>query len=66
MSPGETKREVVLDPQESPGEIKSREVAGLRKLDCPFLQLWLNSCATDIVFVILLGTAVQTVVSGVH
>ena len=42
----------MLDPHESPGDIKSREVEpGLRKLDNPLLQLFLNSCATDIVFV---------------
>ena len=30
----------MLDPEESPGEIKSREVgAGIRKLDCPLLQV---------------------------
>ena len=52
----------MLDPQDSPGDIKSREVeSGLRKLDNPLLQLFLNSCATDIV-----ETAVETAISGVH
>ena len=40
--------------------------AGLRKLDYPLLQLFLNSCATDIVFVTLFRIAVETAVSGVH
>ena len=41
--PGEIKRkEVVLDPQESRGEIKSREMelAGLRKLDKSAVNLF--------------------------
>ena len=61
--------EEVLDPQESPGEIKSREVepAGLRtELNNLFLQLLLNSCAMDSVFVTLHRTAVETAISGVH
>ena len=42
----------VLDPQESPGEIKSREVElGSESWTCLLLQLFPNSCATDIVFV---------------
>ena len=40
--------------------------AGLRKLDSPLLELFHNSCATDIVFVTLLRTAVETVISEVH
>ena len=40
--------------------------AGLRKLDCPLLQLLLNSSATDTVLVTLLRTAVETAISGVH
>ena len=40
--------------------------AGLRKMDCPLLQLFLNSCAMDIVFVTLFRAAVETAVSGVH
>ena len=57
----------MLDPQESPGDIKSREVeSGLRKQDNPLLQLFLNSCATDIVFVTLLSTAVETAIIGVR
>ena len=39
---------------------------GLRKLDNLLLQLFLNSCATDIVFVSLLCTAVETAISRVH
>ena len=53
--PGEIKRrEVELDPQVSPEEIMSREVAaGLRKLDFFRFGLFLNSSATDIVLVTL-------------
>ena len=40
--------------------------AGLRKLDNPLLQLFLNICSTDIVFVTLLRAALQTAVSEVH
>ena len=47
--------EAVLDPQDSPAEREEQGGgAGLRKLDNPSLQLFLNSCATDIVFVTLL------------
>ena len=69
-------REVVLDPQDSPGEIKSREVvwtlktaqersrAGrcswAQKTGLLLLQLCLSSSATDIVFVTLFCTAVET------
>ena len=41
-----------MDPQESPGEIKSREVElGSESWTTRSLQLFLNSSATDIVFV---------------
>ena len=40
--------------------------AGLRKLDYTLLQLFLNCCATDIVFVTQLRTAVETANSEVH
>ena len=43
-----------LDPQVSPEEIKSREVElGCEKLDFFRFGLFLNSSATDIVFVTL-------------
>ena len=55
------RREVVLDLQESPEEIKSREVElGSKSWTCLLLQLFLNSSATDIVLVTLLRTAVET------
>ena len=59
--PGEIRRrEVVLDPQVSPEEIKSREVdLGLR-VGLLSLQLLLDSSATDIVFVTLFRIAVET------
>ena len=49
--PGEIKRrEVVLDPQESPEEIKSRQAElGSESWTCLLLQLFLRSSATDIV-----------------
>ena len=51
----------MLDPQESPEEIKSREV----ELGWMFLlQLFLNSSATDIVLVTLLHTAVEQQLRG--
>ena len=64
---GIKRREVELDPQESPGEIKSREVEQQieRELDSPLLQLFLNSCFPDTVFVTLLRTAVETAISKV-
>ena len=40
--------------------------AGLGKLDNLLLQLFLNSCSTDIVLVTLLRTAVETAISEVH
>ena len=66
--PGEIERkEVVLDPHESPGEIKSREMElGSEFWTTFLLQLFLNSCATDIVFVTLLRTAVETANYLVH
>ena len=54
VSPGEKikRREVVLAPQESTGEDQEQEGGtGLRKLDNLLLQLFLSSCATDIVLV---------------
>ena len=54
-----TSREPRRDQEQGDG-------AGLRKLDYPLLQMFLSSCATDIVFVILLCTAVKTAISGVH
>ena len=54
-----------LDPQVSPAEeIMSRGGgAGLRKLDFFRFGLFLNSSATDIVLVILPGTAVETAIA---
>ena len=50
----------MLDPQESPEEIKSREVElGSESWTCLLLQLFLNSCAADIVLVTLLHRAVE-------
>ena len=40
--------------------------AGLRKLDYTLLHLFLNCCATDIVFVTQFRTAVETANSEVH
>ena len=68
-------RESRRDQEEGGGAGPSREPrrdqeqggrAGLRKLDNLLLQLFLNNCATDIVFVSLLCTAVETAISGVH
>ena len=57
--PGEVKRrEVVLDPQESPEEIKSREVELGSRAGLLSLQLFPSGGATDIVFVTLFCTAV--------
>ena len=63
--PGEIKgREVVLDPQESPGDIRSREVElGSEIRTCLLFQLFLNSSATDIVFATLLRKAVETAIA---
>ena len=53
---------MVLDPQVSPEEIKSREVELGLKVGLLMLQLFPNGGATDIVFVtpfrISLGTAI--------
>ena len=59
-------REMELDLQESPGEIKSRkmELGSHRKLDNPLLQLFLNSCFLDVVT--LLRVAVETAISEVR
>ena len=78
-SPEEIKRrKVELDPQVSREEIMSREVeldprprrdhekgggAGLRKLDFFRFGLFFNSSATDIVFVTLPSTAVETAIA---
>ena len=40
--------------------------AGVRKLDNHLLQLFLDSCSTDIVFVTLLRTAAETAISEVR
>ena len=64
-SPGEIKtkrRKVVLDPQVSPEEIKSREVELGLKVGLLLPQLFLDSCATDIVFVSLFHTAAETAI----
>ena len=57
-----------LDSQESPGEIKSREVQldSYRELDNPSPQLFPNSCFSGIVFATLLHTAVETAISEVR
>ena len=55
----------MLDPQDSPEEIKSKEVELGLKVGLLLLQLFLNSGATDIVFVTLLRTAVETAASYV-
>ena len=48
--------------------MKSREVEPgcLRELDSPLLQLLLNSCFSDIAFVTLIRTTVETTITGVH
>ena len=61
--PGEIKRrEVVLDPEVSPEEIKGREAELGLRVGLVLLQLFRNGGATDIVFVTLFciagGTAV--------
>ena len=56
----------MLESQECPGEIKSREVElGSESWNYLLFQLF-NSSATDIVFVTLPRTAVQSAISGVH
>ena len=62
--PGDIKRrEMVLDPQVSPEEIKSREVERGLKVGLLLHQLFLNSGATVIVFVTLFCTAVGTAIA---
>ena len=59
--PGEImRREVVLDPQVSPEEIKRREVELGVKVGLLLLQLFPSGGATDIVFVTLVSIAVGT------
>ena len=50
----------MLDPQVSPEEIKSREVELGLRVGLLLPQLFLNSGATNIVFVTLFRTAVET------
>ena len=62
--PGEIKRrEMVLDPQVSPEEIKSREVELGLNIGLLLRQLFPSGGATDIVFVILFRTAVETAIA---
>ena len=57
----------MLDPQEAQKRDQEQGGgAGLRKLDYPLLQLFLNSSATDIVFVTRLRTAFETAIRRVH
>ena len=59
--PGEIKsRDVVLDPQVSPEEIKNREVELGLRVGLLSLQLFPSGGATDIVFVTLFCIAVGT------
>ena len=55
-----SERVVVLDPQQSPEEIKRRQVELALKVGFLLLQLFPNGGATDIVFVTLFSTAVGT------
>ena len=58
--PGEIKRrEVVLDPQVSPEEIKSRVVELGMRVRLLLLQVFPNGRATDIVFVTVLHSSCQ-------
>ena len=62
--PGENRRrEVVLDPQVSPEEIKNREVELDLKVGLPLYELFFNSGATDFVFVTLFCIAVGTAIA---
>ena len=62
--PGEiNRREVVLDPQVSPDEIKSREVELGLRVALLSLQLFPNGGATDSVFVTLICIAVGTAIA---
>ena len=64
--PGEIKRrEVMLDRQENPEEIKSREVV-LSSERWTSFALVVPKQQSDIVFVTLLRTAVETTINGVH
>ena len=54
---------MVLDPQVSPEEIKSREVELGLKVGLLLPQLILNSGAADIVFVTLFRTTVDTAIA---
>ena len=56
-------REVVLDPQVSPEEIKNREVELGLRVGLLLLQLFPNGGATDIVFVTLFCIAVGTAIA---
>ena len=53
----------MLDPQVSAEEIKNREVKLGLKVGLLLFQLFLNSGATDIVFVTLFRTAVATAIA---
>ena len=62
--PGEIKRrEVVLDPQVSPEETKSREVELGLKVGLLWLQLFPTGGATDTVFVTLFCIAAATAIA---
>ena len=62
--PGEIKRrEVMLDPQVSPEDIKSREVELGLRVGLLSLQLFPNGGATDIVFVTLFRVTVVTAIA---
>ena len=62
--PGEIKRRVVvLDPQVSPEEVKSREVELGLRVGLLLLRLFPNGGATDIVFVTLFCIAVGTAIA---
>ena len=65
LVPGEImRREVELDPQVSHEEIMSREVElGCETWDLFRFELFLNNSATDIVFVTLPSTAVETAIA---
>ena len=56
---------MVLDPQDSPEEIKSKEAELGLKVGLLWPRLFLDSGATDIVFVALFCTAVETTASCV-
>ena len=57
-----------LGSQESPGEMKSREVEldSHSRILCLAAKLFLNSCFSGTVFVTLLRAAVETAVRAVH